>query len=54
LALVVMMVLRPGGLFPSARRRAEMEPDSPDITVQEKQQAYDIMQENEPAMGERA
>jgi branched-chain amino acid transport system permease protein len=54
LALVVMMVLRPGGLFPSARRRAEMEPASQDISTQERQQAYDVMKENEPAMGERA
>ena len=54
LALVVMMLLRPGGLFPSARRRAEMEPESEDIRVAEDQRLYDRRRENEPALGERA
>jgi branched-chain amino acid transport system permease protein len=54
LALVLMMLLRPGGLFPSARRKAEMQPESEDIRVHETQQLYDIRHENEPAVGERA
>ena len=54
LALVLMMLLRPGGLFPSAQRQAEMEPESEDIKVAENQQLYDIRAENEPALGERA
>ncbi len=54
LALVIMMLLRPGGLVPSARRRAEMQPESEDIRVQETEQLFDIRQQNEPAMGERA
>ncbi len=53
-ALVLMMLLRPGGLFPSARRRAEMQPESEDIRVPESQQLYDLRHENEPALGERA
>ena len=54
LALVLMMLLRPGGLFPSAQRQAEMEPDDSDITHAENQQLYDVREENEPALGERA
>jgi branched-chain amino acid transport system permease protein len=54
LALVLMMLLRPGGLFPSARRKAEMQPESDDIVVAETEQMYDVRRENEPALGERA
>jgi branched-chain amino acid transport system permease protein len=54
LALVVMMLLRPEGLFPSSRRRAELHPETEDIRVQETEQLYDIRHENEPAVGERA
>jgi len=54
LALVVMMLVRPAGLFPSARRKAELEPESEAIRVAESQQLYDIRRENEPALGERA
>ncbi len=54
LALVLMMLLRPGGLFPSAQRQAEMQPDDPDVTHAENQQMYDVRAENEPALGERA
>jgi len=42
LALVLMMVLRPGGLFPNKQRAAELVPDSPNIVVQEQQDAYDV------------
>ena len=41
-ALVLMMVLRPGGLFPSKQRAAELEPSSLDITVQEQQDLFDV------------
>jgi branched-chain amino acid transport system permease protein len=41
-ALVLMMLLRPGGLFPSKQRAAEMEPESLDITVQEQQDVFDV------------
>ncbi|MGH2531961.1 MAG: branched-chain amino acid ABC transporter permease [Thermomicrobiales bacterium] len=54
LALVLMMLLRPGGLIPSQRRRAELTPDSEDVRVAETQQLYDVREENEPAVGERA
>jgi branched-chain amino acid transport system permease protein len=54
LALVLMMILRPGGLFPSRQRAAEMAPDDEDVTDQEQQTMYDVRQENEPAAGERA
>ncbi|CAA9547565.1 MAG: Branched-chain amino acid transport system permease protein LivM [uncultured Thermomicrobiales bacterium] len=54
LALVLMMLLRPGGLFPNAQRRAELTPEDEDITVAETQTLYDLRAENEPALGERA
>ena len=43
LALVLMMLLRPGGLFPSKQRAAELQPDSEDITVQEQQDLFDVL-----------
>ena len=54
LALVLMMILRPGGLIPSARRKAEMQPDSEAERVHETQQLYDVRAEDEPAVGGRA
>ncbi len=54
LALVAMMLLRPGGLIPSARRQAEMTPESEDVRAAETEQLYDLRRENEPARGERA
>jgi branched-chain amino acid transport system permease protein len=54
LALVLMMLLRPGGLFPSAQRRAELVPESEDIRVHESQQLFDIREQDEPGAGERA
>jgi branched-chain amino acid transport system permease protein len=54
LALVLMMLLRPEGLFPSSRRRAELRPETEGERVHETQQLYDIRYENEPAVGERA
>jgi branched-chain amino acid transport system permease protein len=47
LALVLMMLLRPEGLFPSARRRAELHPETDDIAEQESDSLYDIMEHNE-------
>ncbi len=49
-----MMLLRPGGLVPNARRKAEMKPETEDERVLETQQLYDIRQRQEPAAGERA
>ncbi|MBC8076901.1 MAG: branched-chain amino acid ABC transporter permease, partial [Chloroflexales bacterium] len=42
LVLVVMMQLRPEGLLPSARRKAELHPDSDTISAQEQTQIADI------------
>jgi len=54
-ALVLMMLLRPGGLFPSERRKAELRPDDPEDAFHENQQIYDVSQQGEPAaVGERA
>ena len=53
LALVLMMLLRPEGLFPSARRKAELRPDE-DVLAQENQQMYDVQAGDAPAAGERA
>jgi branched-chain amino acid transport system permease protein len=54
LALVLMMLLKPGGLIASERRKREMEPESTPIVIQEKQQMYDIHEQDEPAAGSRA
>ena len=54
LALVLMMLLRPEGLFPSARRKAELRPETEDILAQEDQQMYDIRDMDEPGVGARA
>jgi len=54
LALVLMMLLRPEGLFPSSRRKQELHPETSDIYAHEQQQMYDIHQEEEPAVGARA
>jgi len=54
LALVLIMLLRPGGLFPSARRKAELQPDDEETFVQEDQPLYDIQAEQEPMQEGRA
>ena len=51
LALVLMMLLRPGGLFPSERRAAEMQPESDDISVQEQQDLFDVRQHDDADAG---
>jgi branched-chain amino acid transport system permease protein len=44
-ALVVMMLVRPEGLIPSARRRAELRPETTEIARQESgQELYDVRQ----------
>ena len=52
-ALVLMMLLRPGGLFPNKQRAAEMDPASLDITVQEQQDLYDVRTHDDATAGER-
>ena len=47
------MLLRPEGLFPSDRRKAELHPDDHAIYEHEQQQMYDIREMDEPAAGER-
>ena len=47
LALVLMMLLRPGGLFPSKQRAAELQPEADDISVQEQQDLYDVLQHDD-------
>jgi len=46
LALVLMMLWRPEGLFPSSRRKAELHPEG-EVYDQEQQQLYDMMAEDE-------
>ena len=53
LALVLMMVLRPGGLFPSKQRAAEMQPDDEDIAIQEQQDLYDVRTHSDPTPDEQ-
>jgi branched-chain amino acid transport system permease protein len=48
LALVLMMLLRPGGLIQSARRRAEMKPEEDLIVEQETTQLFDTRESDEP------
>jgi hypothetical protein len=36
------MLLRPGGLFPQRARAAEMEPESQDISAQEREDLADV------------
>ncbi|HEV2107135.1 MAG TPA: hypothetical protein VGR16_02640 [Thermomicrobiales bacterium] len=54
LALVLTMLLRPGGLFPDRRRKAEMAPETSDIATAEDEQFYDVRAEQEPSAGVRA
>lgn len=42
LALVLLMILRPGGLFPQRARAAEMDPEDPTITDQERDDLADV------------
>lgn len=42
LALVIMMLLRPEGIWPSARRKAEFHPETLDISEAQNQQFYDV------------
>ena len=53
LALVLMMVLRPGGLFPSKQRAAEMQPEDLDITIQEQEDLYDVRTHSNPTPDEQ-
>jgi branched-chain amino acid transport system permease protein len=42
LLLVLMMLLRPEGLLPSARRKAELHPEAEDIVVAEQETLYEV------------
>ncbi len=53
LALVLMMLLRPGGLFPSKQRAAEMQPESEDISIQEQEDLYDVRMHSDPTPDEQ-
>jgi branched-chain amino acid transport system permease protein len=53
LALVLMMLLRPGGLFPSKQRAAEMQPESQDVSIQEQQDMFDIRSHDDETAGAR-
>jgi branched-chain amino acid transport system permease protein len=52
-ALVLMMLLRPGGLFPSRQRAAEMAPETEDVSVQEQQGLFDVRAHDDATAGER-
>ncbi|HEX5992578.1 MAG TPA: branched-chain amino acid ABC transporter permease, partial [Thermomicrobiales bacterium] len=52
-ALVLMMLLRPGGLFPSKQRAAEMAPETEDVSVQEQQDLFDVRAHDDATAGER-
>lgn len=54
LALVLMMLWRPEGLFPNSRRKSELHPDSEGERIHETQTLYDIREHDEPGVGERA
>ena len=52
-ALVLMMLLRPGGLFPSKQRAAELAPESQDVSIQEQQDLFDVRTHDDATAGER-
>jgi branched-chain amino acid transport system permease protein len=54
LALVLMMLWRPEGLFPSSRRKAELHPEADENVEPEGSQFYDVREQNEAVVGERA
>jgi branched-chain amino acid transport system permease protein len=55
LALVLMMLLRPGGIWQSAQRKAELSPNSDDVRIQESGSLDDVLRgHNEPGVGEKA
>ncbi len=47
LALVIMMLLRPEGLIPSSRRKAELHPETEDIAEAQNQQFWDVEQDEQ-------
>ena len=53
-ALVLMMLLRPGGLIPNARRRAELQPETEEIAAVESESLFDVRREQDGLAGERA
>ncbi len=53
LALVLTMLLRPEGLFPSARRKAELHPDDDTVFEHEQQEMFDVIESDEPTAGSR-
>jgi len=53
LALVLIMLLRPGGLFPSSRRAAELSGDDDD-DVDDEEDLYDVREENARLAGGNA
>jgi branched-chain amino acid transport system permease protein len=53
MALVLMMLLRPGGLFPNKQRAAELEPETLDMSVQEQEDMFDIRVHSDPTPDER-
>jgi len=55
LALVLMMLLRPGGIWQSSQRKAELSPSTDDERIQESGSLDDVMRgHNEPGVGEKA
>lgn len=55
LALVLMMLLRPGGIWQSSQRKAELSPQSDDVRLQESESLDDVRRGlNDPAVGEKA
>ncbi|HYH11433.1 MAG TPA: hypothetical protein VD789_03680 [Thermomicrobiales bacterium] len=42
LALVLLMLMRPGGLWPQKARAAEMDPHDPDIIEQQQEDLADV------------
>jgi branched-chain amino acid transport system permease protein len=54
LSLVLMMMLRPGGILPNRERQAELRPETDEITEHESQSlAFDAQYETQPGHGDR-
>jgi len=54
LCLVVMMLVRPGGLFPDRRRSAELRPETEGELIHEEESMFEARLIEEPVAGERA
>jgi branched-chain amino acid transport system permease protein len=51
ITLVLFMIFRPEGVIPSSRRRAELRPETKDVSAQERQDLYDVRETEQATTG---